>query len=434
MREFIQQQLENEFLSGGAMLMILGVAFASLRKVPGYIISFLHRRLITTVDVNDQDEAFYWVQEWLAQHSYSKRSRLLSITTENSSYAPAGAATPMLKTERYVEEIFNSPSEETTRRQPKIYFTPAPGVHLLRFEGHWIVLYRMREKQQGSTDGRYWREQFVIKTLVRDRQFLRRLILRARSIANPPEEERIGVFMAHYNGWQLLGTRMPRGFDSVILKDSTLNKVIAKTEEFFSNAKWYRERGIPYQMGFLFHGPPGNGKTSTAIALASQFNRDIHLAKTGVSDTSFRQSMSALPQHSILLIEDIDYFLGNREQTMLMDQGNPEPTLTFSGFLNALDGVVGSEGRLLILTSNHPEKLDPALLRPGRVDHKIKFENATEDQARRLFLRFFPGEKERAGEFAAVIRGQFSMADLQKTLLDHRSKPSGALVAIRKAA
>jgi chaperone BCS1 len=429
MMDFIRQQLENQFLSGGAVLMLLGVALALLRKVPRHIGSFLHRRLVTTVDVNDQDEAFYWMQEWLAQHPYSKRSRLLTVTTENSSYAPADANKPMLKNSGYPKAELTG-EEESGRRQPKIYFTPAPGLHLLRFEGHWVLLYRVREKQEGSNSGRYWREQFILKTLVRDRKFLRRLILEARAAANPPDEERISIFANNYGSWNLIGTRLPRGFDSVILENDTMNEVVARVEEFFSSSEWYQERGIPYQMGFLFHGPPGNGKTSTAIALASQFNRDIHLAKIdALSDHIFRQVMSHLPQHSILLIEDIDCFFQERRQV----PGN-DPLMTFSGFLNALDGVIGTEGRLLILTSNHPERLDGALLRPGRIDYKVEFGNASGDQARRLFLRFFPDELELAKDFAAGVGGgdHYSMADLQKVLLDNRNDPSGAIVSVTK--
>ncbi len=422
MIEFLQQQLENQFLSGGAVLMAFGSILALLRRVPGQIGSFLYRRLITTVDVNDQDEAFYWMQEWLAQHPYSKRSRLLSVTTENSSYSSSSNREPRLTEE-----------ESGRRQQPEIYFTPAPGLHLLRFESHWILLSRVRDKQEGGHD-RYWREQFVLKTLKRDRQFLRRLILSARDVAKPPEDERIGIFMNNYGNWNLIGNRLPRGFDSVILEDDTMEDVVSRVEEFFSSAEWYQERGIPYQMGFLFHGPPGNGKTSTAVALASRFERDIHLARVDALSTStFRQMMANLPQHSILLIEDIDCFFQKRADRTAEKSGigrrvEGEPLLTFSGFLNGIDGVMGTEGRLLILTSNFPERLDAALLRPGRVDHKVEFGNASEDQARRLFLRFFPKETDLSRKFASNINGQkHSMADLQKVLLDNRNDPKGVV-------
>ena len=64
--------------------------------------------------------------------------------------------------------------------------------------------------------------------------------------------------------------------------------------------------------------------------------------------------------------------------------------VTFSGLLNAVDGVASQEGRLLFLTTNHIERLDPALIRPGRCDVHVKFDYATHDQIQRMFTAFFP--------------------------------------------
>lgn len=320
-------------------------------------------------------------------------------------------------------------------RQPKIYFTPAPGIHIMKFEGHWIYLNRIREKQEGSSGSRFWREQFILKTLVKDRQYLRRLLMQARDIASPPDEGRINVFTNNsYAGWNLSGTRLPRGFDSVILDDGVMSTVVHRVKEFYSSAEWYQERGIPYQMGFMFYGQPGNGKTSTAIAIATRFQRDIHVVKVDtMTSQDFRQLMSNLPEHSVLLIEDIDCFFQDRAHEKEKIPIS-ESFLSFSGFLNTLDGVMGTEGRILILTTNHPERLDQALLRPGRVDHKIEFTNASRNQAGRLFLRFFPEEEERAADFADGVGDDryYSMADLQKILLDNRNNPEGAIEYVRR--
>lgn len=63
--------------------------------------------------------------------------------------------------------------------------------------------------------------------------------------------------------------------------------------------------------------------------------------------------------------------------------------MTFSGFLNALDGVASGEERIIFMTTNHPERLDPALIRPGRVDFSVPIDDASPEQARRLFTRFY---------------------------------------------
>ena len=66
-----------------------------------------------------------------------------------------------------------------------------------------------------------------------------------------------------------------------------------------------------------------------------------------------------------------------------------QSSVTFSGFLNALDGVASGEERIIFMTTNHVEKLDPALIRPGRVDLMEHIDDASPEQARRLFERFF---------------------------------------------
>ena len=75
--------------------------------------------------------------------------------------------------------------------------------------------------------------------------------------------------------------------------------------------------------------------------------------------------------------------------------------VTFSGLLNALDGIRSQEGRILIMTTNHREKLDPAILRPGRADYQVKLNLASHSQLERFYLNFFPNETENARRFAA---------------------------------
>lgn len=420
MIEFIQQQLQNEFLSGGMVLMLLGSAVAIFRRVPGQIYRLLYRRVVTFVDVNDQEEAFYWMQQWLADHPYSKKSRLLTVSTRKSSY---GGGPELVKA--------NDQSDPMDKSLPDVYFTPSEGVHLLRFEGHWILLTRIRKEQTGGSgnSNQYWREMFTLQTFVNDRAFLRRLILQAREHAFPEEDQRVAIKTLQYNNWQNSSTRLPRDLDSVVLKKGLTDVVTAEVERFFTSAEWYQDRGIPYQMGYLFYGEPGNGKTSMALALASKFKRDIYLMKVaGIGDSAFRQAMTAVPKHSVVLIEDVDcFFQGRNRMVSEPGMGGFEPELTFSGFLNGLDGVSGSEGRLLIMTTNHLDKLDPALIREGRVDHKVEFPNATKDQARRLFVRFFPGELELSEFFSqSVPEGKCCMAKLQGHLLQYRDDAEAA--------
>ena len=149
------------------------------------------------------------------------------------------------------------------------------------------------------------------------------------------------------------------------------------------------QQGIPYRRGYLLHGPPGSGKSSFIQALAGALNYDIcvlNLSERGLADDKLIHLLSNTPERSFVLIEDIDAAFNKRVQT---SADGYQSSVTFSGFLNALDGVASGEERIIFMTTNHPEVLDPALIRPGRVDLSVLIDDASPKQARCLFERFY---------------------------------------------
>lgn len=147
---------------------------------------------------------------------------------------------------------------------------------------------------------------------------------------------------------------------------------------------------------FLFLLSPGSGKTSFIVALAGELDYNIcilSLSDEGMTDDRLAQALSVVPQRSIVLLEDIDAAFGSRLTGA--DAGGASrhrrSSLTFSGLLNTLDGVASSEERIIFMTTNYLERLDPALMRPGRVDSVHRLGSATRSQARRLFESFYTG-------------------------------------------
>ncbi len=142
------------------------------------------------------------------------------------------------------------------------------------------------------------------------------------------------------------------------------------------------------------------------------------------SNHQFQELMINVPENGIVLLEDVDcLFVGRSSE-------DKKTTLSFSGFLNAIDGIASPQGRILIMTTNHIEKLDGALLRPGRCDHKCYMGNATLDQAKRLFERFFPYHGSLSGEFADCVgsaKEEVSMAQLQEIIVSNHDDPNAAL-------
>jgi mitochondrial chaperone BCS1 len=105
-----------------------------------------------------------------------------------------------------------------------------------------------------------------------------------------------------------------------------------------------------------------------------------------------------------------------------------ESKLSFNGLLNALDGVTAQQGRLVFMTTNHLEKLDPALVRPGRADAHFFLGNASQAQVRRMLERFYPKitTEQALGLAARVPENTLSMAKIQEFLLRHRDDLVGA--------
>lgn len=181
-----------------------------------------------------------------------------------------------------------------------------------------------------------------------------------------------------------------------MLKAGQAEALLGDLQRFYRARERYAELGIPWRRGYLLHGPPGTGKTSLVTALASELRLNVctlSLASPVVTDEKIHTLLAAVPQRSLLLIEDVDAFFHQR------DAAHTQVRLSFSGFLNALDGVATQEGNVLFMTTNHIDRLDEALIRAGRIDERVALDVCDEDQLRRLYLKFH-ADAQAAAQFA----------------------------------
>ena len=195
----------------------------------------------------------------------------------------------------------------------------------------------------------------------------------------------------------------PRLLDSVILKPGEKELLVYDIERFRSSRDRYRQLGVPYHRGYLLYGPPGTGKTSLISALGAKFEMSIYVVNlTEFTDRSLRSAINDVPENSVVLLEDIDCMrTGNRrpeqaEVSKPTEAGSESKSaagqfgVTLSGLLNVVDGFHALENVLFVMTTNRIEVLDPALLRPGRIDYKLYMGPAVKSQKVELYLRFFP--------------------------------------------
>jgi chaperone BCS1 len=175
-----------------------------------------------------------------------------------------------------------------------------------------------------------------------------------------------------------------------VLEEGVKERIVDDLKAFLDTRTWYLDRGIPYRRGYLLYGPPGTGKSSFIQALAGELDFNIamlNVNERGLTDDRLNHLLTNIPQRTIVLLEDADAAFVNRRQADA--EGYAGPTVTFSGLLNALDGVGSAEGRIIFLTTNHVERLDEALIRPGRVDLPVRFGEATAYQMEHLWDRFY---------------------------------------------
>lgn len=191
-----------------------------------------------------------------------------------------------------------------------------------------------------------------------------------------------------------------RSDDTIYLPRATKCLIISEMNKFVCFENVYKEIGVPYKKGFLFYGPPGTGKTSLVRILANIYNIPVYIIDVNsehINDETMPGILNSISGtgNRIVLFEDIDSAFADKEQiknqsrVMVNQDGNPldEPHtdtmqhtmqqrqkfLTYSGLLNSLDGVLTSQhGTVVIMTTNHIEKLGSALIRPGRIDFSIE--------------------------------------------------------------
>ena len=385
----------SPLLSGGATLAVFGILAMWLREVPGKVAAWAKHFLITTLTVDSREELMFpALVEYMDSREVLRRINNFTV-----------------RTVRQQSSTYQSLQDELQQGgRPAPVFSPGEGFHVFFLDGR--LMWMKRE----ITVGPAIIEKITLSTFGRDKRPLEAIVRAAMDHRIERELNRIAVYVPspYNNEWMRARLGNNRKLDSVVLKAGQKEAILDDLNRFFAARERYETLGIPWRRGYLLFGPPGTGKTSLVTALASELSLNVcvlSLASPNVTDEKIGNLLASVPRRSVILIEDVDAFFQQRHKA---DSG---VKVSYSGFINALDGVAAHEGSVVFLTTNHPQLIDEAAIRSGRVDFRMELGLCDRDQLARMFRKFFDDESAAARFAEAVTADRWSPAQVQERLL-----------------
>lgn len=361
-------------------LVSFGLLIAAAFSAGGYAWSraskFLLSWFTSSIYIRSSDEIYKNVMYYHSKHGMTQNSRNLGAETSTQRDNDELLRSLATRGERFdYAEIESAVSPD---------YILAYGSHYFWHNGRLFILERRKEDglvlERGSTsrpDRAWMRITCIGWSPGPIKEFLmhckRWCVRRHRNVTT--------IYRAEYGTqghWQRALTRPSRPLDTIYMDEGLKASLIDDINEYLDPAAptFYARRGIPYRRGYLFHGPPGTGKTSVSLALAGHYGCGLYivsLMEPHMTEQKLSALFAQLPPHCIVLIEDIDS--AGLEKRDLNDPDAPKkqrPTLkdekftwpdgltasekvahgiTLAGLLNAIDGVASHEGRILILTT-----------------------------------------------------------------------------------
>lgn len=396
-----------------SIYILLSTLAATLRLRIDGVFEGLLRHCVSRVEIRMDDEMYNYLMYWVSRQNFSARTTRFVAGTSTRSHMvwDDEESSDEDSDDDDVDESdglqdFNSYWDrriDMDKNKP-LRITPADGDHWFWYKKHLIAFERRRDDKKNNS----WiaqPEKLYLKCFGRNPAILKDLLQETQRTYAERDGNKTIIYRGQRNpgetnhNWVRCMARPPRPLSSVVLDEKQKEAFLADVKEYLhpSTRRWYSNRGIPYRRGYMFHGPPGTGKSSLCFAAAGSLRLRIYLVSLNsktLTEDSLARLFQSLPRRCIVLLEDVDAAgltetrakndskdedeniqksRDKKERGRQDDNNTSNQGISLSGLLNIIDGVASSEGRILVMTTNHIEKLDAALLRPGRIDMTISF-------------------------------------------------------------
>jgi hypothetical protein len=391
---YVKNSLQhNQFLEGGAVLGALAVIGSGLKTAALFLWDRASR--VVTYRASFQDGTFtYNAVSYMIETKYRDKLRSVEVQSRRSRWG--------------------------RRNQP----VPADDSFIIWIGLVPIVITSSTQILEMVKDGSPFHRTITLQTIF-FKETMHRLIDQAADdwIAACDADDEGQIWVNQDNSWRTAGRVANRSIKSVIGESTSI--VYHDLREFIESAAWYKNKGLKYKRGYLFWGPPGTGKTSLCNALASEFGLDLCILNlANLTDDNAVYVMSELGETGrrqkpkILLIEDLDSYLEGR----VVKKKN----LRFSTLLNVFDGIMSCEGIILIMTTNLIDSLDPALVRPGRIDRILHIDYPTSADVTRYLELFYETQLDDVG-----VAG-LSMSKVQECCIQHKQSLESCIQQLKR--
>lgn len=437
-RDLIPWALDTLKIPEGRTRRIVGGAAmaAALVGPTKALVEKVRERLAWSIVVDASDDLYADLHQWLLEQLPEHRRRSLAAHTVHHA-APSDSQTDSSMPSTDPQPVHNAGEGP---RQSIDFRYDSSRTQTVELDGHRITV--AIEKEEGSGFGAQQNAPEWAKPRSRIRltaytlagrhaieDFLGKITEARYATGRTP---RLNL-ANRWGGWELRRDLPPRSIDTVALPFHQLEDLVVDLEQFLAQEHAYSRLGVPWHRGYLLVGPPGTGKSSIARAIATYLGLDLYYVPLGdlQFDANLLQLMGSVAPRSIVLFEDIDV-LTKASHNRDKNDGDGEG-VTLSGLLNALDGVATPHGLITFMTTNDGERLDPALIRPGRMDRRFEIGFCTVDQVLHLWRIAFPDNPMRP-----IAHGQppfpedLAPATVVGMLTAHVDDLSGAIVELEQ--